>query len=258
MLLTSGNDSIQIDPSKGGRVVSCVVSGLDLIVGEEPDALDWGCYPMVPWAGRVRNGHFAWGDVDVTLPIRMPPHAIHGTVFDRPWQESGAQELKCTLGDPWPWQATVRSQFSMEPECFHWEITVFSEDKPMPVVLGWHPWFRKRLADKSHATLHFSADEMYLRGADGIPSGAKSSPSKSPWDDCFTGVSVPPQIRWSNGLCLEVSSTCDYWVVYDEPDHALCVEPQSGPPDGFNQDHYAVVQPGSPLTHTMTWRWWRE
>ena len=206
MLLTAGNDSIQIDPSKGGRVVGFVVSGLDLIVGEDPDALDWGCYPMVPWAGRIRNGHFAWGDVDVTLPIRMPPHAIHGTVFDRSWQESGPQQLESTLGDQWPWQATVRSRFSMEPECFHWEITVSSEDKLMPVVLGWHPWFRKRLADGSHTTLHFNADEMYLRGADGIPSGAKSSPSKGPWDDCFTGVSVPPQIRWSNGLCLEVST----------------------------------------------------
>ena len=164
MLLTAGNDSIQIDPSKGGRVVGFVVSGLDLIVGEDPDALDWGCYPMVPWAGRIRNGHFAWGDVDVTLPIRMPPHAIHGTVFDRSWQESGPQQLESTLGDQWPWQATVRSRFSMEPECFHWEITVSSEDKLMPVVLGWHPWFRKRLADGSHTTLHFNADEMYLRG----------------------------------------------------------------------------------------------
>ena len=235
-----------------------VVSGLDVIVGEDPDTLAWGCYPMVPWAGRIRNGRFAWGELDVMLPVRMPPHAIHGTVFDRPWDEREPRRLESTLGDEWPWRGKVDSRFWMEPGCFRWELAVSSQEKPMPVVLGWHPWFRKRLADGSHAALRFNADEMYLRDEDGIPSGMRRPPSKGPWDDCFTGVSLAPRIRWSNGLLLEVSSTCDHWVIYDEPEHALCVEPQSGPPDGFNQGNCAVVRPGVPLVHTMTWRWWRE
>jgi galactose mutarotase-like enzyme len=45
-------------------------------------------------------------------------------------------------------------------------------------------------------------------------------------------------------------------VVFTEPPHAVCVEPQCGPPDAFNLGHgFVVVEPGEPLVHTMTWRW---
>lgn len=258
MLLTAGNDSIRIDPSQGGRVAAFTISGLDVIVTEVPETLLWGCYPMVPWAGRIRQGQFAWQDLPIRLPIRMPPHAIHGTVLDRTWRATEARRLESPLGNEWPWRGTVKSDFQMTEGQFHWELTVSSEEQPMPAMLGWHPWFRKRLADGSHATLAFRADEMYVRDAAGIPSGVRSSPSAGPWDDCFTGVHAAPRIRWSNGLNLEVSSTCDHWVIYDEPERALCVEPQSGPPDAFNQGNCDVVRPGCPLVHTMTWRWWRE
>ncbi len=259
MLLTSGNDSIRIDPSRGGRVTAFSVSGLDIIVSEDADPLAWGCYPMVPWAGRVRGGQFTWENLPVQLPVRMPPHAIHGTVLDRAWRATtGTGGLESPLGDEWPWRGTARSDFQMSEGRFRWELTVSSKEHPMPAMLGWHPWFRKRLEDGSHATLAFDARSIYLRDTDGIPTGLLDSPSPGPWDDCFTAVQSAPRIHWSNGLVLEVSSTCDHWVIYDEPDHALCIEPQSGPPDVFNQGEPDVVQPGFPLVHAMTWRWWRE
>ena len=46
-----------------------------------PDPMSWGCYPMVPWAGRVRRGRFVFADGTYQLPINMAPHAIHGTGF---------------------------------------------------------------------------------------------------------------------------------------------------------------------------------
>ena len=51
-----------------------------------------------------------------------------------------------------------------------------------------------------------------------------------------------------------VSSSCDHWVVYDQPEHATCVEPQSGPPDGFTLCP-EVLAPGETLRHTMTIAW---
>jgi len=258
MLLTAGNDSIRIDLSQGGRVTALSVSGLDVIVSEDPEPLAWGCYPMVPWAGRVREGQFTWENLSVQLPVRMPPHAIHGTVLDRAWHQTEARRLESLLGDEWPWRGTARSDFQMTEGRFHWKLTVSSEEQAMPAMLGWHPWFLKQLADGSRAALAFRADAMYRRDAVGIPTGTRKSPSPGPWDDCFTGVHEAPRIRWSNGLILEVSSTCDHWVIYDQLEHALCVEPQSGPPDVFNQGKCDVVRPGFPLVHTMTWRWWWE
>jgi aldose 1-epimerase len=42
--------------------------------------------------------------------------------------------------------------------------------------------------------------------------------------------------------------------VFDEPEHAICVEPQTGPPDAFTLDP-VVVRPGEPLVATATWSW---
>ena len=52
-----------------------------------------------------------------------------------------------------------------------------------------------------------------------------------------------------------MSSSCDHWVVYDEPEHAVCIEPQSGPPDAFNLGGSEVASPDHPVVHQMTLRW---
>jgi aldose 1-epimerase len=56
-------------------------------------------------------------------------------------------------------------------------------------------------------------------------------------------------------LTLTIDSDCSHWVVYNEPDHAVCVEPQSGPPDAVNLGLAAEVVPGRPFIRTMTLRW---
>jgi aldose 1-epimerase len=53
---------------------------------------------------------------------------------------------------------------------------------------------------------------------------------------------------------LTIESDCPDWVVFTVPDDALCVEPQTAPPDAFNRDP-GIVVPGTPLVAEMTWRW---
>ena len=45
-----------------------------------------------------------------------------------------------------------------------------------------------------------------------------------------------------------------YVVVFDELAEAVCVEPQTGPPDALTLEPF-VVTPDHPLTTTMTWTW---
>jgi aldose 1-epimerase len=125
---------------------------------------------------------------------------------------------------------------------------VHADHDPFPAQVGWHPWFARPVE------LTFSATAKYRRDGDGIPDGTLVDPGPRPWDDCFTGVDAPPELRWDDGLVVTVRSDCDHWVVYDEPAHALCVEPQSGPPDGLTLAP-ALVEPGRPLVRTMTWTW---
>ena len=74
--------------------------------------------------------------------------------------------------------------------------------------------------------------------------------TRSPGCAGHRSSSGPAQLR------LELSSSCQWWVVYSEPEHAICVEPQSGPPDAANLAPEIVV-PGRPLEHVMRWSWTR-
>ena len=95
---------------------------------------------------------------------------------------------------------------------------------------------------------------MYLRDADGITTARVVGPTPGPWDDCFTDLRQPPVLRWPGFLELTIESDCPDWVVFTVPDDALCVEPQTAPPDALNGSPQVVV-PGEPLVAEMTWRW---
>jgi galactose mutarotase-like enzyme len=95
---------------------------------------------------------------------------------------------------------------------------------------------------------------MLARGPDGIPTGDRVAPPAGPWDDAFTDLAADPELEWPGQLRLRISSSCAWWVVYSMPEHALCVEPESAPPDALNETPDVVV-PGRPLRHTMAWSW---
>ena len=95
---------------------------------------------------------------------------------------------------------------------------------------------------------------MYERDAEGIPSGRLVAPPAPPYDDCFCQVVRGPELLWPGAISLRLESSADHWVVYDEPAHAICVEPQTGPPDALNIAP-ALVRPDAPLQLTLSMRW---
>jgi len=244
-------------PADGGRLGSLVIDGRELLVTRNPDGpITWGSYPMAPWAGRIRHGELGFRGATYRLHLGMPPHAIHGVVFDRPWDVTGPATIAIDLDGRWPFRGRVTQRFSLDADGFEVSMTL-EADEPMPAVLGWHPWFRRVLAEGDPAAvLAFRADAMLVRDAEGIPTGDQVSPPPGPWDDAFTGIRERPVIEWPGRLRLEISSTCPWLVVYTMPEHAICVEPESGPPNGPNTAP-EVVEPGTPLTHSMRWQWTR-
>jgi galactose mutarotase-like enzyme len=183
----------------------------------------------------------------------MAPHAIHGVVFDRPWDVAAGDTIRVRLGEPWPFGGTVTQRFALEADALRVTLEL-AADEPMPAWMGWHPWFRRRIDRDGEVALLFEPGAMYERDAEGIPSGRLIAPTAGPWDDCFTNLRADPRLRWPGGPEMTLSSTCDDWVVFNQRDDALCVEPQSAPPDAVNLDP-VVVEPGEPLVVTMDWRW---
>jgi aldose 1-epimerase len=256
--LEAGEAFVEVSPTDGGRLARLRVGTRELLIrGDSSDnPLVWGSYPMAPWAGRVRHGRFEFGGSPREMPINMAPHSIHGTVFNRRWEVIDAgfdhAELECPLD--WSFGGRANQHLQLTPEALVCVLSVVAGGEPMPATIGWHPWFVKPSDDR------LGFDAMYLRDDEHVPTGALVEPPARPWDDCFIGAHHPLQLRYeadpgNPGLVVTVAGDCDHWVVYDQPIHATCVEPQSGPPDAFNIGGATVVAPGEMLQRTMTISW---
>ncbi|HMG31789.1 MAG TPA: hypothetical protein VK585_16905 [Jiangellaceae bacterium] len=257
--LHRGRGVLHVDPVAGGRVAQLTVDGLEMLLDGRGPGIHWGCFVMAPWVGRVRHGRFAYGGAHYELPTHIsPPHAIHGTVLERPWSVVNAADasvvLECSLGDRWPWSGRVRHTVSLDDDVAEFRIEVHAEDEPFPAAAGWHPWFRRRLAAGAPVEIGLDASTMLVRDGDGIPSSERVPVPTGPWDDCFDGVRWPVTLTWPGALRLEVQADTRYVVVYDQPEHTVCVEPQTGPPDAPTLEP-VIVPPGHPLTATMSWHW---
>lgn len=257
--LQAGDARIEVDELHGGRVERLDVGGLVLLVPPEIDEKNHGAFPMAPWAGRVRDGVFTFDGLEYQLPLNKPPHAIHGTVRDRRWTVDAATAthavISTALADPWPFAGRVVQRFALEPDALTLTMEVQAHGHAMPASCGWHPWWSRVLAEGQPLEVELHADAMYKRDDAQIPTGELVPVSPPPWDDCFTHLGGPAAVlHWPNAATVTIETGCSCVVVFTEPEHAVCVEPQSGPPDELNLAPH-VVTPDTPLVVGTTWRW---
>jgi aldose 1-epimerase len=259
IVLSARSAEVVLDPLLGGRVASMVVDGLELLVTAGHDPMLWGCYVMAPFAGRIRDGRFTFKGTEHQLPRNMGPHAIHGTVWQRPWKVEGVERdralLSCDLGPDWPFAGRVTHEIVLRDDALELRLEVATDEDPFPAACGWHPWWRRRLARGGPLHVDLDAESMWVRGADGIPTGdVVSPPPPGPWDDCMTDLRRPTVLRWDAAIEVTIDSSCDDQVVFDHPTHAICVEPQTGPPDALRLTP-VLVEPGWPLVAETSFRW---
>jgi aldose 1-epimerase len=264
LTLTAGAATASVDRARGGRLASLVVHGHELLVqperGGAPDPLLWGCYPMVPFAGRVRGGRFRWGGRLHELVPNHAGHAMHGTLFDDRWlieqADGGYVRLRGRLEPSWPFAGWAIQEISLSADRLDLRLEVHTTDVPFPATIGWHPWFRRRLATGGSLNVEMAAQRWYPRGSDGLPLGpVEPPPPAGPWDDCFTALTWPVTLTWPGALEVTMLSTCDHLVLYDQQRHAVCVEPQTGPPDAVNLDLARIVRRHDPLVAETAIAW---
>jgi aldose 1-epimerase len=259
LALEAGPARLVVDPADGGRVVGLDVQGLSLLLTPADDDRNHGIFPMAPWAGRVRDGRFTFDGIEHALPLNKPPHAIHGTVRDHRWQVEAESPtsavLAIDLAAPWPFAGRVVQRFDLSPDSLALTMEVHAARASMPASCGWHPWWRRDLGRGEAVELELHADQMYEKDATEIPTGELGPVTPPPWDDCFTDVGTPPAVlRWPGVAALTIETDCPCVVVFTEPELALCVEPQSGPPDALNLAPH-VVPPDAPLVVHATFHW---
>lgn len=262
LVLRAGPCSVAVDLASGGRLSSWQIHGQEVLEQRSPGnhPFGWGSYAMVPWAGRLRNGQFTFDNVEYTMAPTMDRHAIHGTTYDVPWTHlTGSDDwamIGMRLEDPWPFGGSVTHLIHLGTDSLTQTLTVVAGNQPMPATVGWHPWFRRQLdfGGPLHLAVDMSRAGMLVRDGAYIPSGDVVPVGPRPWDDCFECVGSIA-LRWDGFARIDVAHECENVVMYDPP-HAICVEPQSGPPDSFNLvAQQCRLEAGEVLERTVTWRW---
>jgi aldose 1-epimerase len=260
--LKSGKATVAVDPEGGGRLDRLQVGDVDLLLTRADDNSGegrFGSFVMAPWAGRTRHGRFTFSGREHDLPQNAGDHAIHGTVRDRPWAVEGAGKhrvhMSCDLGPHWPFAGWVEQRLVLHEDRLELELSVHARDDAMPASAGWHPWWRRTLPNGAKGELEVHAGAMYRRDEEGIAvPELLRPPPPGPWDDCFTELEVPVALHWGDTVTVTIETDCPDLVVFDELDEAICIEPQTGPPDALNNDPF-VVEPDRPLRATTNWRW---
>ena len=272
----------RIDPVEGGRIVSLLIAGVERILPKaharalEP-ALYWGCYPMVPWAGRLANGRIPTNDGEVRLDPNLPPSAIHGLGFDKSWLITERSEARvmmtCELrGLGWPFGGRAVQTLTLGVESLELELEVGGDTKPGPAGLGWHPWFTR--PNRGDVELHVDAAEVLVVDADLIPTGAvrrvmpsedlRSGPPLGDrrLDHVYVRAKSPAVVRWPD-LELRIGyGTSLQTVVVHTPPEGICVEPQTMWPNapllaaaGLRDTGLRTLEPGETLHATERWAW---
>ncbi|MFI1681790.1 aldose 1-epimerase [Streptomyces sp. NPDC020607] len=256
--LTAGDAEVTVQPGNGCRIGSLRVGGVELL----RQGKKYGCFPMVPWCGRIADGRFRDGAAVHRMPLNSPPHAIHGFARDAEWRTARTSKTEAVftydLTDPWPYPGRVTQIVELTEDGLTLRMGVETYGDSFPAQAGWHPWFNRVLEDGGEPVrIDFDAAWQEERGDDHLPTGRRIDVRPGPWDDCFgmpDGVDVT--LTWPGRLAVNVKSREPWVVVYDEQDAAVCVEPQTGPPNGLNTDP-RLVTPIEPLETATTWTWQR-
>ena len=287
--ITLGVDGVAVTllPDAGLRVGSIVIGGRELLVRENGHPATWGIFPMAPWAGRMANATFT--DL-VGATHQFPPtwgdHAFHGRLYQTMANEQSIAgdgrsavmyaPLDHTAG--WPLSARAEVVAALTGNATAGALTItltITAEVTQLVSAGWHPCFRRFLLDANlrsemgaEGVLSFAPSGVLARDAampglhvvdsaqPAVDGGVATPGSGATWDDPFVGVATPPQITWGDELTLTLTAgpAVTHWMVYD-PDDALCVEPQAGPPDAFHRGGAIKLQAGERLVVPLTLAW---
>jgi aldose 1-epimerase len=226
---------IAIDLDQGGRIASLKWRDMEFATPFRGEVHTWGWYSMAPWAGRIRDGIIrnASGR-EFQLPVTIdPPHALHGFGFTSSWQEIGPGRSLLHLPAPYG-GATVEQTIEVLDDAVRWSLEYEPGDCDLPVWLGVHPWFPRDLEHGGSAEIEFTAELMLERDSEGLPSGKLITPTKQPWDDAFTSIRGVPAVVWEDAARIDIECDAPWWVVYTEDAEAVCIEPQTAPPDAAN------------------------
>jgi len=268
---------------------------------EPPPTLDdlqqspsrYGIPILFPFPGRVAGGRFGFRGRDYALRVRAAAgNAIHGFVYDRPWQviASGASERDGAVlvsrfeSQAFPelaaqYPAAFRLDLTYRLRGWSLGIEARAENvgrEALPLGYGLHPYLHAPIDHGASAggcviqvpvTRRWELAELLPTGRilpmeEDLASGV--SLEGRAFDDVYTGVIAAEDgsraVLSDTKARLAVTVAADpqfrEWVVYTPPRPAVCFEPYTCVPDALNL-HSRGIDAGLIVLEPGEWRSWR-
>ncbi len=245
------------------------------------DKLAYPSAHLFPWANRVRNGKYEFQGTHYQLPINEIPlnNAIHGLVafakFEVIQEEINENEAIITIkyvyegqekGYPYPFDLEIKHTFSSDDGLLMTYTIKNTGKTDMPMVLGWHPYFRiddEKAKDWqiSIPTKHkYTSDEQMIpKEQEAIDLRELKPIGDSQLDNVFRVESTVRSITQLNSLAKNL--TLNVWqdaqkgqflytVVYiPSTRDRIAIEPMTGNTDAFNSgDGLLILESENSLT----------
>ena len=272
--LVDGRARCAIAPGAGGAVAGFWWEGegrrLDWLrpasaaAVAQGNAREMGCFPMVPYGSRIRDGRFLFCGREVIESSAVPDlrHALHGHGWRRDWSIVERDDRRVVLEyahEPgaWPWRYRARQCFTLADEALSISLEIENlSDGLMPAGLGFHPFFPRtpevRVAAATRGVWLTDAEILPTEKTD-VPPGWDLSSGRRvadlALDNVFTGWTGDATVSWpERGARLVVSATqplLSFLVLYTpRGSDFFCVEPASHCTDAINLAREGVADTG--------------
>jgi aldose 1-epimerase len=276
-------DQTAVVSEAGGRLVSWRVEGTELLAGvENPDRFAFRGSLLAPWPNRVVGGRWTWQGQQLQLPVNDPDAgaALHGLVFDKPWQVEQSDQAAATLGydlppqPGYPFRLSLQVAYELREYGLACALTATNTGTdPAPIGLGVHPYIAAPgLVDDVVVTI--AADTLLRTDASWREVGRVAVDEAGAdfrsgrllegqqLDAAFTDVQhdssgrteAAVELAGGGTVTLWSGPTCRWWLLYTghtlpaaDFRRSLALEPMTCPPNAFNTGEIDVVGPGDAL-----------
>ena len=268
MKLAAGAWEATLRPDVGGALAGLRLGGEDVLRAMPAAAtnpLEASCFPLVPYANRIRDGRFAFGGRTVQLPLNFLPqrHSLHGIGWQRPWRVVAHDDAEAVLVDEydgmdaWPWAWRAEQRFALDQAGLSIALSLTNRsDQAMPAGLGLHPYFRRRPETRVRFVAKgvLEVDDEFMPTGEIAPAGrfgawSEGAPVPAELvDNCHVGWNGRVEIADDRGRITMTATGAPHLHVYAPPGRAeLCFEPVSHTPDAINRAlaEIVVLAPGA-------------
>jgi len=235
--LRAGQLQVDVLPSVGGSIARFDYLGpggrQPLLRGTDEaydDVLASSCFPLVPYANRIRGGSFQCDGRKVQLAPNLPGDIspLHGQGWRAAWsvESIAIDQIEMVFrheAGEWPWAYEARQHLVLSPQGLEIELSCHNLSAlPMPCGLGLHPYFPctdETILDTEVSTV-WTVDENVLP-VDQLPATGRFSLQNrltggQDLDNGFGGWGGAARIHWpGQPMALEMSSAdATYFQVY--------------------------------------------